>query len=76
MDGVGGSDDVAPSDDETGNVKLAFEPEGNAHLWLGLATEIDESDLLLLFPSEGDGGLGRFAARHQKRKQPLHLPEK
>lgn len=52
MDGVGGSDVVAPSDDETGNVKLAFEPEGNAHLWLGLATEIDESDLLLLFPSE------------------------
>lgn len=54
MDGVGGSEDVAPSDEETGNVKLAFEPEGNAHLWLGLVTEIDESSrlLLLLFPSD------------------------
>lgn len=51
MDGVVGSDDVAPSDDETGNVKPAFEPEGTAHFWKGLATEIDGSTGLL-FPSE------------------------
>lgn len=34
IDGVVGSDVAAPSDeDDTGNVKLAFEPEGTAHLW-------------------------------------------
>lgn len=34
IDGVVGSDVVAPSDEEEiGNVKLAFEPEGTAHFW-------------------------------------------
>lgn len=65
MDGVVGSDADAPSDEETGNVKPAFEPEGTAHLWKGLATAIDGSTGLL-FPAERDGGLGRFAGSPPK----------